>query len=139
MITDHAAIAQAAIRISRHARKTPGMQIEAPGVLVPLALKLELARHSGSFKPRGAFNNLVGRRIPEAGIAAASGGNHAAAVAYAASMLKLPVRIFVPNISSPAKVARISGYGATVVQDSANNRWLSLAAWTMWRKVALCI
>jgi threonine dehydratase len=96
------------------------MQIEAPGVLLPVSLKLELFQHSGSFKPRGAFNNLAGGPIAEAGIAAASSGNHGAAVAYAARMLKRPARISVPSISSPAKVARISGYGATVVQDGAS-------------------
>jgi len=88
--------------------------------LVAVSLKLESFQHGGSFKPRGACNNLVGGRIPEAGIAAASGGNHGAAVAYAARMLKLPVQISVPGISSPAKVARISGYGATVVQGGTN-------------------
>ena len=75
-------------------------------------LKLELTQHSGSFKARGAFANLLLREIPAAGVAAASGGNHGAAVAYAAMRLKRKARIFVPEISSPAKIARIRGYGA---------------------------
>jgi threonine dehydratase len=78
----------------------------------PLTLKLELLQHSGSFKARGAFTNLLTREIPKAGVVAASGGNHGAAVAYAAMRLKKPASIFVPSVSSPAKIARIRDYGA---------------------------
>jgi threonine dehydratase len=81
----------------------------------PLTLKLELFQHAGSFKTRGAFTNLLTRRIPAAGVVAASGGNHGAAVAYAARRLGVPVRIFVPTVSSPAKIARIRGYGAELI------------------------
>ncbi len=77
-----------------------------------MSLKLELTQHSGSFKARGAFANLLMREVPPAGVAAASGGNHGAAVAYAARQLGHKARIFVPEISSPAKIARIRGYGA---------------------------
>lgn len=78
----------------------------------PVALKLEYLQHSGSFKARGAFANLLSQDIPAAGVAAASGGNHGAAVAYAASRLGIPATIFVPEIASPAKVERIRRYGA---------------------------
>ncbi len=81
----------------------------------PLALKLETLQHSGSFKARGAFASLLTSPLPPAGVAAASGGNHGAAVAYAARALGIPARIFVPTISSPAKIARIEAYGAAVV------------------------
>jgi len=81
----------------------------------PIALKLELLQHSGSFKARGAFANLLTRKIPAAGVVAASGGNHGAAVAYAARRLGVPAKIFVPTVSSPAKVARIRAYGADLV------------------------
>ncbi len=81
----------------------------------PLTLKLELLQHSGSFKARGAFANLLLRDIPAAGVVAASGGNHGAAVAYAAGVLGIPVKIFVPEVSSPAKIGRIRGYGADLV------------------------
>lgn len=81
----------------------------------PLALKLEQLQHSGSFKARGAFANLLGRDIPTAGVVAASGGNHGAAVAYAAMRLGIAAKIFVPTVSSPAKVDRIRGYGADLV------------------------
>jgi threonine dehydratase len=78
----------------------------------PITLKLELLQHSGSFKARGAFANLLTRKIPDAGVVAASGGNHGVAVAYAAMRLGVRAKIFLPTISSPAKIARIRAYGA---------------------------
>lgn len=81
----------------------------------PLTLKLELFQHAGSFKTRGAFANLLSRAIPAAGVVAASGGNHGAAVAYAAMRLGVPAHVFVPTVSSPAKIARIRAYGAELV------------------------
>jgi threonine dehydratase len=109
-------------RIRPYVRLTPVITIDraefglSPG---PLTLKLELMQHSGSFKVRGAFTNLLLREIPDAGVAAASGGNHGAAVAYAASVLGIPARIFVPEVSSPAKVSRIRSYGADLVIEGA--------------------
>jgi threonine dehydratase len=82
---------------------------------INLCFKLELLQHSGSFKARGAFTNLLTRNVPPAGVVAASGGNHGAAVAYAAMRLQIPARIFVPRISSPAKLARIRESGADLV------------------------
>ena len=81
----------------------------------PVDLKLELLQHSGSFKARGAFTNLLTRTVPPAGVVAASGGNHGAAVAYAAMRLNRPATIFVPSVTSPAKAERIRGYGAELV------------------------
>lgn len=80
-----------------------------------LRLKLELLQHSGSFKVRGAFANLLRRPVPPAGVVAASGGNHGAAVAYAAMVLGKPAKIFVPSIAAPMKIARIRSYGADLV------------------------
>jgi threonine dehydratase len=103
-------------RIKRYVRRTPVIRIDAAdfGVTLdtPLALKLEFLQHAGSFKPRGAFNNLLSRKVPAAGVAAASGGNHGAAVAYAAQQLGHKATIFVPDVSSPVKIARIKSYGA---------------------------
>jgi threonine dehydratase len=79
-------------------------------------LKLELLQHAGSFKPRGAFNRMLTESPSPAGVIAASGGNHGAAVAYAAQALGQPAEIFVPKLTSPAKIARIASYGARVVQ-----------------------
>lgn len=81
----------------------------------PMCLKLELFQHSGAFKARGAFANLLMRKIPPMGVAAASGGNHGAAVAYAAMKTHVAAKIFLPKVSSPAKVARIRKYGAELV------------------------
>jgi threonine dehydratase len=106
-------------RIAPHVRATPVLDVAAGtfGIDHPLALKLELLQHAGSFKPRGAFNNLLSRAVPAAGVAAASGGNHGAAVAYAAGQLGVPAHIFVPTISSKVKVARIESLGAKVTVE----------------------
>jgi threonine dehydratase len=104
--------------IRPHIRLTPVMELTGADFglpLFPLTLKLELFQHAGSFKTRGAFANLLTRSIPAAGVVAASGGNHGAAVAYAAMRLGVPAHIFVPTVSSPAKISRIRGYGADLV------------------------
>jgi threonine dehydratase len=101
--------------IAPHIRRTPIVQTSGADFGLPpvtLTLKLEQLQHAGSFKTRGAFANLLLRHPPKAGVVAASGGNHGAAVAYAAMMLGLPARIFVPTVSSPAKIDRIRSYGA---------------------------
>jgi len=120
MSIDRDSITQAARRIAPHVRRTPVLDMRIDGTDTPVTLKLELLQYSGSFKVRGAFNNLVGRDPSAAGIAAASGGNHGAAVAYAAQALGHKAKIFVPEIASPAKVARIASYGAEIVQRGAN-------------------
>ncbi|HYG84834.1 MAG TPA: threonine/serine dehydratase [Azospirillum sp.] len=104
--------------IRPHIRRTPVLKMEGADLgLGPfrLVLKLESAQHSGSFKARGAFANLLTHPVPAAGVVAASGGNHGAAVAYAARRQGVPAKIFVPTVSSPAKVERIRGYGADLV------------------------
>jgi threonine dehydratase len=104
--------------IRPHVRETPVFALDAAGLgLGSFALwaKLELLQHAGSFKTRGAFTNLLTRAAPPAGVVAASGGNHGAAVAYAAMKLGIPATIFVPSISPPAKLARIRAYGAELV------------------------
>jgi threonine dehydratase len=104
--------------IRPYVRHTPVITIDRSELGLPagpLVLKLEQLQHSGSFKARGAFANLLLRDVPPAGVVAASGGNHGAAVAYAAQALGIPAKIFVPEVSSPAKIARIRGYGADLV------------------------
>ncbi len=115
MSIDRDSIAKAASRIAPYVRRTPVVEIAVSGQ--PVILKLEQLQHSGSFKARGAFNNLAGSSVGPAGVAAASGGNHGAAVAYAARQLGHRARIFVPEISSPAKVRRIASYDAEIVQQ----------------------
>jgi threonine dehydratase len=112
------AVADVAQVIGGHVRRTPVVTIDRAELGLPpglLTLKLEQLQHSGSFKVRGAFANLLLRTVPAAGVAAASGGNHGAAVAYAASVLGIRARIFVPKVSSPAKIARIRECGADLV------------------------
>ncbi len=111
-------IATAANRIAGHVRHTPLLRLAAGelGPDIPLVLKLELLQHAGSFKPRGAFNRLLSTEMPIAGVIAASGGNHGAAVAYAARALGVTAEIFVPTGTPAAKIARISSYGARVIQ-----------------------
>jgi threonine dehydratase len=105
-------------RIRPRIRRTPVIRMDraefglAPG---PLVLKLEQLQHTGSFKVRGAFANLLLRQIPASGVVAASGGNHGVAVSYVAQALGVQARIFVPTVSSPAKIARIRSYGADLV------------------------
>ncbi|MGX9142778.1 threonine/serine dehydratase [Mesorhizobium sp. 128a] len=109
-------------RIRPYVRHTPVLRVDmADFDRPPLAvdLKLECLQHSGSFKARGAFTNLLERPVPEAGVVAASGGNHGAAVAYAAMRLGHKATIFVPEVSPPAKLQRIRGYGAELIVGGA--------------------
>lgn len=109
-------IEAAADRIAGHARTTPVMRLGtgAFGSRADVSLKLESLQHAGSFKTRGAFNNLLSLDVPAAGVAAASGGNHGAAVAYAAGKRGVKATIFVPEISPAAKIEAIRRFGAEV-------------------------
>jgi threonine dehydratase len=106
--------------IRPHVRRTPVVDVDAKDFGLPgeaLNIKLELLQHAGSFKARGAFANLLTREVPRAGVVAASGGNHGAAVAYAARKLGVPARIYVPTVSSPAKIELIRACGAELVVE----------------------
>jgi threonine dehydratase len=106
-------IRSAHARIGGHIRRTPILETASPIVHAPpLSLKLECLQVTGSFKARGAFHNLLTRPAPAAGCATASGGNHGAGVAFAAQKLGIRARIFVPEIATPAKIAKINTYGA---------------------------
>jgi threonine dehydratase len=121
MDVDRPAIALTEPLIRPYIRRTPVLTLDGAdfGLDARITLKLEFLQHTGSFKARGAFANLLLRDVPPVGVVAASGGNHGVAVAYAAMRLGLPARIFVPEISSPAKIARIRGYGADLVVAGA--------------------
>jgi threonine dehydratase len=103
-------IAAAAVRIAPHVHRTPVMVTDAFGRQI--GVKLENTQVTGSFKARGAFNTLVAGPVPQAGVVAASGGNHGAAVAHAALTLGYPAHIFVPEFAGPAKIALIRRTGA---------------------------
>ncbi len=115
---DREHIALTASLIHPHIRRTPVVDVRGADFGLDagdLHFKLEQLQYAGSFKTRGAFANLLSREVPQAGVVAASGGNHGAAVAYAAMTLGIPAKIFVPSISSPAKIERIRRYGAQLV------------------------
>lgn len=134
MSLDASAIDAAAARIAPYIRRTPVLAVDGgdfglPGVR--LVFKLEFLQHAGSFKTRGAFNHLLTREIPEAGVVAASGGNHGAAVAYAAMRMGKPATIFVPSVASPAKMEQIRGYGAKleIAGERYNDALLASEKW----------
>jgi threonine dehydratase len=115
---DRESIARTYGLIRSHVRRTPILEAEGDEFGLGdfrVIFKLELLQHTGSFKARGAFANLLTRETPAAGVVAASGGNHGIAVAYAAMRLGKPAHIFVPEVSSPAKTARIREYGAELI------------------------
>jgi threonine dehydratase len=104
--------------IRPYVRHTPTIAVDAADFGLPtgpLQLKLECLQHSGTFKARGAFTNLITRSAPQAGVVAASGGNHGVAVAYAAMKRGVRATIFVPKVSSQAKIDLIRRYGAELV------------------------
>ena len=114
-------ITRAAARLAGRVRWTPVLRLGVgDGLPCATVLKLELLQHTGSFKPRGAFNRMLSADLPKAGVIAASGGNHGAAVAYAARALGVAAEIFVPAPTPQAKLDRIAGYGARVVQGGAS-------------------
>ena len=118
MTIDSHAIRTIEAVIRPYVRLTPLLELDGADFGLahfPLSLKLESLQHAGSFKTRGAFANLLVRECPAAGVVAASGGNHGVAVAHAARRLGIPARIFVPTISSPAKLERIRASGAELV------------------------
>lgn len=120
--------------IQSHVRRTPILEVDGAdlGLDIPtITFKLELLQHAGSFKARGAFTNLLTRKIPRAGVVAASGGNHGVAVAFAAMKLGKPAKIFVPGVASEEKKERIRGYGAQL--EIAGERYAdALAASEKW-------
>lgn len=111
-------IERAAARLGDRVRRTPVLDLAAGELGLPmrLTLKLELLQHVGSFKPRGAFNRVLAAlgEVPAAGLVAASGGNHGAAVAFVAQQLGMRAEVFVPSTSPAMKRDRIASLGATV-------------------------
>jgi threonine dehydratase len=122
--------------IRSHIRRTPILEVDGADFGlddIQIVFKLELFQHSGSFKARGAFTNMLTREVPPIGVVAASGGNHGAAVAFAAMKLGKRATIFVPSVAAPAKLDRIRSYGAELV--ITGDRYAeSLAASEAWTK-----
>ena len=120
-------IAAAAVRTKGHIVRTPVLKFDGFGLDRPIEMKLEHMQHTGSFKARGAFNTLLSSNVPASGLVAASGGNHGAAVAYAAQNLGHKAKIFVPKLAGPAKIALIQRCGAdlTVVEGEYANAFVA--------------
>jgi len=118
-----AQIEAAAARTEGHLVKTPVLTVKGFGLSYPIEMKLEQMQHTGSFKARGAFNTMLSAEVPKAGLVAASGGNHGAAVAFAARALGHKAHIFVPELAGPSKIGLIRGIGAelTVVTGEYAN------------------
>ncbi|AEN06295.1 threonine ammonia-lyase [Halolamina sp.] len=99
-------------------RRTPIEYSETLGERIgaEVALKLEHFQKTGSFKPRGAYNKIS--QVADAGeaerVVAASAGNHAQGVAYAATERGLESLIVMPETAPQAKIDATRGYGATV-------------------------
>jgi threonine dehydratase len=134
-VIDRDAIESTSVLIAPHVRRTPVIEVDGRELgLGPYAvvLKLEHLQHAGSFKARGAFANLLLRDVPDVGVAAASGGNHGAAVALAAQRLGHPARVFVPGYSTAAKVDRIRRYGAELIVggDDIGDSFAACRAWS---------
>lgn len=115
-LVGRAEIEAAARNIAGTVRRTPTID---PGVGfhdtgADVVCKLELLQHTGSFKPRGALHRALTSEVPASGLIAASGGNHGLAVAWVGRHLGVPAEIFVPEVSPPAKVAKLHALGATV-------------------------
>ena len=106
-------VSHAWTRIKPHVLRTPVLETDVFGM--PLSLKLEQMQHTGSFKARGAMNSLLSMNVPKAGLVAASGGNHGAAVAWAAARLGHRARIYVPELAGEAKINLIRSLGADLI------------------------
>ena len=93
-------------------------------------LKAEFRQKTGSFKIRGAYYKIKSLSDEEKkhGVVAASAGNHAQGVAFAASLEKIPCTIVMPKNASPAKVAATRGYNANVILEGVNYDESSLKA-----------
>lgn len=105
-------IQAASDRIQPFVHVTPVIRTSVFGLDHEIELKLENMQITGTFKVRGAFSTLLSSLVPAAGVVAASGGNHGAAVAYAARTLGFPAKIFVPEAAGPSKIALIRDTGA---------------------------
>jgi threonine dehydratase len=117
-------IEEAARLIAPHVRRTPLLTVMGGDLGLasgPLSFKLEMLQHAGSFKTRGAFASLLMHEVPQAGVVAAGGGNHGAAVAYAAGRLLVAVRLFMPKTAAPESIQRLRGYGADVIVGGARH------------------
>lgn len=143
-VPSYADVEAAAARLGHRIRRTPVLELDAAELDAGsgrLVLKLEVLQHTGVFKARGALNALLRAAeaggLPADGVVAASGGNHGAAVAWAAQAAGVAATVFVPDSSPRSKVDRIASYGATVevVEGRYPQARAALDAWVRDRDV----
>lgn len=129
----------AAVRLEGKVRRTPMLPVHGEELGVPgrVLLKLELTQHTGSFKARGALNSVLSLPDGAQGVTAASGGNHGAALAWAAQLMGLPADIFVSAASPQEKVDRVRSFGATahVIDGYYPEAFAAADAWAQGRPV----
>jgi threonine dehydratase len=108
-------IEDAADRLRPVIRPTVVSSIESVDAVcgVEVRLKEEQRQRTGSFKVRGAYNH-ISRLPPGTHVVAASAGNHAQGVAFAATLSQMPSTIFMPTTASLPKVKATQDYGAQV-------------------------
>ena len=119
-LTSLEAIREAHLRVRSEVHRTPMFSSRRLGDLVgaPLHLKAESLQKTGSFKVRGALNKLcVAEAEARAGVVTISAGNHAQALAWAASRAGVPCTVVMPAGASPTKARASAGYGAEVIVD----------------------
>jgi threonine dehydratase len=99
--------------------RTPTLSATALGrkTGTELYFKAELFQKTGSFKPRGALNKLRNLTADQKkrGVVSHSSGNHAQGLAFAASLLGVPVTVVMPEATPDHKVQATKGYGAEVI------------------------
>lgn len=109
---------RAAAVLARHLVPTPLLPAPTLGEQGAL-LKLETWQPTGSFKVRGALAALTAVPDRAAGVVAASAGNHALGVAWAASVVQVAATVVVPETASPAKLAALRRFPVTLVRHGA--------------------
>ena len=111
-------IKQVADTVTPYVKRTPQWQSAhlSQRLNTNVYLKLELFQHSGSFKPRGAFNQMLAldEETLSHGVVAVSGGNFARAVAYASQVLGVDAIVCMPENAPPGSIAATRNYGAQV-------------------------
>ena len=106
-------------RLAPYVVRTPSVPAVGPQITAALGdavvLKLELLQRTGTFKYRGALNNLLNADLEGRGVTAVSAGNHAVAVACAAAQLGVDAKIVMQASANPARRLLAASYGAEIL------------------------
>ncbi len=117
-------IRAAADRLAGRIHRTPMLSSRSLGdrVSASVFLKAECFQKTGSFKPRGALNRILGLRAEDRarGLITVSAGNHAQAVAWASRQVQAPCAVVMPSRAPQIKVDAVRGYGGEVLFHDDN-------------------